>query len=642
MTIRILAPDVAAKIAAGEVVERPASIVKELVENAIDAGATRITIDLEAGGLTALRVTDNGGGIPRAELPLAFARHATSKIAAVDDLDQLHTLGFRGEALASIGAVAAVTLASRTPEATSGTQIMVTHGSAEPPTPIAMPPGTIITVRELFARIPARLKFMKSAQGEAAHCKDIIEHCALAYPEIAFTLQHDGRLGLRTSGDGDLLHAVAAVYDLKTAEQMIAISHGDPAGSLPDASGSPALLDRSPVVRGLTSRPAAFKSTRSHMQIFVNRRWVRSTTLTHAIEEAYHGLLLTGRHPISVVLITLDPALVDVNVHPAKTEVKFARDRQVYAAVQRAVRAAILATTEAPALSPQAFSPAVSQRAETLEDARDAATHTDADAPYAPPPVIERPELAYVPPGGLRHAATASPAAAAMSQSTNAPPLWTPQDMRQVVRPTPREQPVATPPPPPRLPALRVLGQVSQSYIITEGPDGVYLIDQHAAHERILLEKMVAQWRQQGVPSQGLLEPVVVELSPETFTAVEERLTDLAAMAFAIEIFGPAAILVRAVPAPLAAHALAEDLRDLLQELVGVESAGHGETWEEHVLANVACKAAIRAGQALSPDEQRALVRQLEQVDAPHSCCHGRPTTVHLSLDALEREFGRR
>ncbi len=638
MTIRILEPDVAAKIAAGEVVERPASIVKELVENAIDAGATRISIDLEAGGLTALRVTDNGGGIPRDELPLAFARHATSKIAAVDDLDHLHTLGFRGEALASIGAVAAVTLASRVPTAPSGSQITVTHAHAGPTTPIAMPPGTIITVRELFARIPARLKFMKSAQGEAAHCKDIIEHCALAYPEIAFTLQHDGRLGLRTSGDGDLLHAVAAVYDLKTAEQMVAISHGEPVGLVPDAPGSMTPIDHSPVVRGLTSRPAAFKSSRNHMQIFVNRRWVRSTPLTHAIEEAYHSLLLTGRHPISVVLITLDPALVDVNVHPAKTEVKFARDRQVYAAVQRAVRAAVLATTEAPSLSPQAFSLAMPQQVDAPEPQRDA----DAEVPYAPPPVVERPELAYVPPGGLRHAASANPAVAPTSQSTNAPPLWTPQDMHQVVRPTSPRSPVATPPPPPRLPALRVLGQVSQSYIITEGPDGVYLIDQHAAHERILLEKMVAQWRQQGVPSQGLLEPVVVELSPDTFTAVEERLTDLAAMAFAIDIFGPATILVRAVPAPLAAHALAEDLRDLLQELVGVESAGHGETWEEHVLANVACKAAIRAGQALSPDEQRALVRQLEQVDARHSCCHGRPTTVHLSLDALEREFGRR
>lgn len=636
MAIHVLEPEVAAKIAAGEVVERPASIVKELVENAIDAGATRITVDLQGGGLTALRVTDNGGGIAREDLSLAFARHATSKLSVVDDLDRLHTLGFRGEALASIGAVAEVTLASRPPEAASGAQIAVRHGTAEAVVPTALPQGTIITVRDLFALVPARLKFLKSRQSEAGFCAQLMDRFALAYPEIAFTVLNDNRLALRTPGDGRLENAIAQVYDLKTAEQMIAIAYGA------EAEADVLPYDRAPIVSGLTSRPSAFKATRHHMQIFVNRRWVRNQSLTYAIEEAYHSLLLTGRHPISIVNITLNPALVDVNVHPTKTEVKFARERQVYAAVQRAVRAAILATTEAPAISSGAFTvPALAPIDADGSDDPDPPTEAALAAGDAPPATgvppatpFERPELAYVPPGNRRNAPAVPPA--------TAPSLWQPGELRAATRPTAERATASVPPPAPRLPALRVLGQVSSSYIITEGPDGVYLIDQHAAHERILLEKMVADWRRQGLPSQILLEPVVVELPPETFAAVEERLEDLTRLAFAIEVFGPAALLVRAVPAPLTGHATAEDLRDLLPDLVGAEGAGHGETWEEHVLANVACKAAIRAGQSLGPDEQRALVRQLETVDVRHSCCHGRPTTVRLSYDALEREFARR
>ncbi len=622
MTIRMLAPEVAAQIAAGEVVERPASIVKELVENAIDAGASRITIDLQGGGLSVLRVTDNGCGIERDELPLAFARQATSKIGAIDDLDSLRTLGFRGEALASIGAVAEVTLASRTVAAPGGAQMEARQGVLTDVTTTAMPPGTIVTVRDLFAQVPARLKFMKSPQSEANHCIQHVQRYALAYPEIQFTVLNEGRLALRTPGDGQLDHAVAQVYDLRTAEQMVPLHYGDHHAEVEPAAQDDATrhanVDRPPTISGLTSRPAAFRSTRSHMVIFVNRRWVRSQALTYAIEEAYHSLLLTGRHPITIVNLTLDPSLVDVNVHPAKTEVKFARERQVYASVQRAVRAAVVDTTEAPALNDAAFSPQPDGAIPST--ANEEATQEEISTPTPP--------LANSMP----------PAALARQQS----PLWGRGELHQASRPSEQRTPVADVGITPRLPVLRVLGQISQSYIITEGPDGVYLIDQHAAHERILLEKMVAQWRAQQLPAQLLLEPIVVELDAESYSAVEEHLEDLRRLSFAIESFGVATMLVRAVPAPLAEHASADALRELLPELVGVDGAGHGETWEEHVLANVACKAAIRAGQSLSSDEQRALVRQLETVDARHSCCHGRPTTVHLSIEALERQFARR
>jgi DNA mismatch repair protein MutL len=656
-SIQILSPEVAAQIAAGEVVERPASIVKELVENAIDAGATRITVDMQGGGTTALRITDNGRGVARDEIPLVFARHATSKLRALDDLEELHTLGFRGEALASIGAVADVTFAARPADAPSGARMQVRFGAADDVSAIAMPPGTIVTVRDLFAQIPARLKFMKSRQAEAGHCVQILERYALAYPEIAFTVLSEGRLALRSPGDGQLQSAIAQVYDLPTAEQMIPISYGEA-----DEWQALPLNERPPLVTGMTSRPACYKSTKQHIQLFVNRRWVRSQSLSYAVEEAYHSLLLTGRHPISIINIDLDPALVDVNVHPAKTEVKFARERQVYAAVQRAVRAAIITTTEAPAVSPGAFSivaspsvPTEGQRnTEGTEEPHGKPQNAAATTQISPSPAQRG---SFSEPGRLmlsinapgERAASATPpdtvgqvfTPVSPPQDREPAPLWNERDLRQAGRPPERSQ-AAQPAAPPRLPALRVLGQVSQSYIITEGPDGVYMIDQHAAHERILLEKMVRQWRDHTLPAQGLLEPVVVELPPDIYEAVEERLEHLRQLSFDLEPFGPASFIVRAVPVPLAAHATAEGLAELLPELVGSDGAGHAETWEEHALANIACRAAIKAGKSLAPEEQRELVRQLETVDARHSCCHGRPTTIHLSLDALEREFARR
>jgi len=611
MPIQTLLPEVAAKIAAGEVVERPASIVKELIENAIDAGATRISVDLQGGGVTSLRVTDNGGGIPRDELPLAFARHATSKLTNVDDLNHLHTLGFRGEALASVGAVASVTVASRPLTVENGARLAMVHGFLEKIVPTAMPPGTIVTVRDLFAQVPARLKFLKTPQSEAASCVQLLERYALAYPHIQFTVTADNRLTLRTPGDGSLVNATAQVYDVKIAEQLVPVTYG----TEPEFEQM-ALVDRPPVISGMTTRPAAYKSTKQHIHIFVNRRWVRSQSLSFAVEEAYHSLLLTGRHPVSIIFVDIDPSLVDVNVHPAKTEVKFARERQVFAAVQRAVRAAVVGTTEAPAVSHHAFTP-IGIDISPDSNQPDSVPVATANGSASLQPSVTRP---------------ASPS----------PALWNDQDLRRTAMPANDPRPVATPAPTKQLPALRVLGQVSQSYIITEGPDGVYLIDQHAAHERIILEKMVKQWQASQLPAQALLEPMVIELAPEIFIAVDEHAENLRRISFEIEPFGATSILVRAIPAPLAKSASAAALADLLAELVGVDHAGHAETWEEHVLANIACKAAIKAGQPLTPEEQRELVRQLESADARHSCCHGRPTTVHLSIDALEREFARR
>src|SRR5579883_3048622 len=343
MPIRQLEPDVAAKIAAGEVVERPASVVKELIENSIDAGATQIRVELTHGGLQLIRVTDNGGGIAVEELPLALARHATSKVAVIDDLEHIRTLGFRGEALASIAAVAEVTLLSRARGAQQGASVSAVNGQISEPQVAAAAEGTTLTVRNLFSAVPARLKFLKSRNTEVSHCHHLLEQYALAYPEIRFSVFSEGRQIFATPGDGQLSSVLVEIYGLQVAEQMVPIS------SLEGRDDDP----ERPVVSGYTSLPACYKSTRQHMSFFVNRRWVLSRVLSYAVEEAYHSLLLPGRHPIAVVNIELDPTQIDVNVHPAKTEIRFLRERRVYAAILRAVRNALLSEATVPTWSGQ-------------------------------------------------------------------------------------------------------------------------------------------------------------------------------------------------------------------------------------------------------------------------------------------------
>src|SRR5881398_2181774 len=338
MPIRQLAPDVAAKIAAGEVVERPASVVKELIENSIDAGATQIRVDLMNGGLQLIRVIDNGAGIPAGELQLALARHATSKVTQIDDLEHIRSLGFRGEALASIAAVAEVTLLSRLRGSEQGAQISATNGQLSEVSTAASPEGTTITVRNLFSAVPARLKFLKSRNTEVGHCLHMLDQYALAYPEIRFNVFSEGRQIFSTPGDGQLSSVLVEIYGLQVTEQMVPISSLD---------GREEDTER-PVVTGFTSLPTCYKSTRQHISFFVNRRWVLSHMLTAAAEEAYHSLLLAGRHPIAVVNISLDPTLLDVNVHPAKTEIRFLKERRVYAAVLRAARRALLVEAEMP------------------------------------------------------------------------------------------------------------------------------------------------------------------------------------------------------------------------------------------------------------------------------------------------------
>ncbi len=575
MPIRVLPPDVAARIAAGEVIERPASVVKELVENAIDAGASRIAVEVAGGGLALIRVTDDGCGIEPEELATAFERHATSKLENDTDLARVLTLGFRGEALPSIAAVAEVELVSRPPGSTAGSYIRLAPELPPERGVCGAPVGTSVRVTGLFQRLPARRKFLRSPASEGNAIASVVTHYALAYPEIRFNLVLDGRRVLQTPGSGDLRDAVSAVYGAELAAAM-----------LPVQSGEERIR-----VAGLVSPPHISRSTRNYLSIFVNRRWVQNRRLAFAVEEAYEGLLMTGRHPVAVLDVRLPCEEVDVNVHPTKAEVRFQDEGAVFAAIQRGVRAALSESAPVPHVG--AFSAASLSVSPSVEHAR----------------------LLWTQPPRLRGSVPADGAGGAS-------PLLA--------------VPVATPSQ--TLPALRVIGQFGGIYIVAEGPDGMYLIDQHAAHERVLYERFWRARRRQQPEAQGLLEPITLELSAAHQMALEQEREAIREHGFDVEPFGEGTYIVRAVP-----KALAEgDVREaVLRFLDGVLEEEGGDR-RDRVAMSLACHGAVRAGKTMSLEEMRDLVRQLEECETPNTCPHGRPTMVHMSVEALAREFGRR
>ncbi len=555
MPIRVLAAEVVSKIAAGEVVERPASVVKELIENSLDAGATQIAVEAQGGGVELIRVSDNGTGIPASELELAFHRYATSKIDNLDDLEKISSLGFRGEALPSIASVAEVEILTQTSSETIGSYLHLRKGEVLRTESRARPQGTTITVRRLFRYFPARLKFLKSANTENSHIAHLVSQYALAFPEVKFNLVLDKRPSLRTTGNGDLREVISAIYGSEVAQRMLKVEQKDGLAK----------------VSGLTSPPSLARSNRNYLSFFVNRRWVRSPLLTRATEEAYRGLLMDGQHPIAVINISLPTQELDVNIHPAKAQIKFCREQTVFSSVQKAIE-------EALAKTPIASSKAV--------------PFSVSSGQWQSPRMIMDNEPVFV--------------------VAQLPTL--------------------------ELPVLRVLGQLANTYIIAEGPDGLYLIDQHAAHERILYDRISAQWAQKEVEVQGLLQPITIEFSPREEETLRASKEFLAEFGFTIEPFGNRSYLIRAIPALVARANIIEIISVLIDNLANKQSPN---PWEEKIAQSLACHGAIRAGQQLSNEEMRELIKQLEQTKQPRACPHGRPTMIHLSAHQLEKEFGR-
>ena len=570
MPIKVLDPQIVSRIAAGEVVERPASVVKELVENSLDADSSQISIEVRGGGVSLIRVMDNGVGIPAEEVELAFGRYATSKIEGIEDLESISSLGFRGEALPSIAAVAQVDIVTCATGNSSGTYLSLKEGKAANRGSRGRSQGTTVTVRNLLRNVPARLKFLKSPTTENSHIANVVSQYALAFPEVKFALSIDGRVTLRTPGNGQLIDSVIEVYGLEIAQNMLEINK--------DGGWEGGTAISQPQITGVVGSPAVSRSNRNYLSFFVNRRWISSRLLAWAVEEAYHGLLMQGKHPVAIINIALPPNEVDVNIHPTKAEVKFQNERIVFSAIQKAVRRALIG--------------------------------------QAPVPKIEEVATTYKEPSKSRQVLWTSPE----SSGSTAIPL-----------------PVAPQTPAVSLPVLRVLGQLLSSYIIAEGPDGLYLIDQHAAHERILFEKIKQQKSHQEIEIQGLLEPATLEVNPKQDEVLKSHYENLTEFGFSIEPFGDRTYLVRAVPAMLNKT----DWTEAVMELLDSPFEGDKGDWTEKIAISLACHSAVRAGQALTDDEMRELIRQLEQVAVPHTCPHGRPTMIRLSSGQLEREFGR-
>ena len=596
MSIEILSPEVSAKIAAGEVIDRPASAVKELVENSLDAGATRIAIELQGGGIEYIRIIDDGAGIPHDQVEVAFRRFATSKLTFADDLDSVSTLGFRGEALPSIASIARVEMRSRTRESDSGTRVEIDGGEILSIGATGSPLGTSVTVRHLFRSFPVRRRFLRSAASEQSRIHQVVSHYAMAYPEVRFELSADRGRSLASPGSGVLREAVAAVHGRQVAEAMLDLD-------------SENVEDHAPKVWGLIGPPSMDRANRRYISLFANRRWVHNRSLSYAVEQSYHGFMAERRYPVVVLNVRVPFEEVDVNTHPSKADIRFRRESSVFGAVQRAVRRALLRHAPVPEVS------------------HGGVVKSSSSAVRSPSLAAFWPTIPF---STSDHRSPADHQGATRTDHHN----FTGESGRTQLSPLP--SPVLTPKE--ALPILRVLGQVQNTYVVAEGPDGMYLIDQHAAHERVVFER-VRELAASGEPEiQSLLEPSVVELDIDKMELISAQGRVFSGMGFVLEPFGSNSVVIRGVPSLLTDS---DQSRALLDVLDLMEDGGGYETWEDRAAFSIACHGAIRAGKVLSRNEMQELVRQLERCVQPNTCPHGRPTMIHMSSGQLEREFHR-
>ena len=627
MTIQVLADEVASQIAAGEVIERPASVVKELIENAIDAGASNIVIHIEEAGKKLIEIIDDGCGIPADELETAVKRHATSKLRTADDLFHIRTLGFRGEALAAAGSVSRMTITTRTADSETGRRIVVDGGFVTSNKAVGAPFGTTIMIEDLFYNVPARLKFLKSDTTERNQIETLISRYALAYPEIRWQLINETKTTLQTTGNGNYREILTAIYGLEIAKQFIEVE----------------LEEDGLSIFGFISPVGLTRSNRKEMNYFVNGRWVQEQALNSSVQRAYQTLIMVGRFPLVALFITLDPEDVDVNVHPAKAEVRFKNPDRVVGGVHRAVRRGLITQSPVPELNtpvswpsyrpaPPPFDPngqSVPTEQPLWRSAFVAASETV-------PPVSSPDEEAVNTAAPVYQPFIPETISSGPQAQTQIPDAAEDQPPAAFNVPQPAEAAPA-----PFFPILRWIGQVGSAYIIAEGPDGLYLIDQHAAHERILYEKMLDAAANGTVVSQTLLEPAVVQLPPWQASRLEENMEVLTRLGFQIEEFGPSAFRVTAMPTIFEKGSPAAAIAAVVEDIENDEVPMAGLT-SERVASYVCKRMAVKGGQTLTTEEQRALLRDLEQCRSPRTCPHGRPTMIHLSIDMLEKQFGRK
>ncbi len=570
-SIKILPDNLINKIAAGEVVERPASVVKELIENSLDAGATEVFVDIEQAGKRLIRVADNGSGMTREDALLAFERHATSKISSEPDLEAIRTMGFRGEALASIASVSRVRLLTA-PRGAPGVLVEVDGGVMKPAADAASPSGTTIEVHHLFFNTPARLKFLKSPATELSHIISAVSHLAMARPDVRFRLVHDKRTVLDLPPSGEFRERAFQLYGRELSDNLLGFS-----------------AERTPArVSGLVGKPNYDRGDRTYQEFYVNGRFVRNASLAHALAEAYRDLVMRDRHPVGFIFVDIDPTFVDVNVHPAKAEVRFRNQSQIHDFVRDVIREALGNFRSSSADSRAGrVQEAVTQY---LQNAEFGVRSSELNLREAVPSLSSDVHSAFA----IPHSALLVP-----------------------------------------------LAQVHDSFIIAQDNDGMALIDQHAAHERVLFEKLQDQQAAGNVPVQDLLLPVQIELGHAETALLKELLPELRHLGFIVEEFGGTTFIIKAVPALLSGGDCKVLLADVLDEVRVHGKSGKMESVRDEVLAAMACHPAIKVHRRLSQQEMEGLIRDLFACRMPHSCPHGRPTVVRFSMDEIKRMFKR-
>ena len=616
MPIKILPPDIANKIAAGEVVERPASVVKELIENAIDAESTNINVEIRAGGKRLIRVSDNGTGMPREDALIALERHATSKVGTIEDLQRIQTFGFRGEALPSIASVSQLELLSRTADGLVGTKIAVEGGVVKSVEESGCSPGTHITINNLFYNVPARLKFLKSETTELNHLTNQVTWAALAHPKIQFSHSHDRRSLIDVRSCDSYIERIRLLYRKEFAENLIEFD-----AELPNLR-----------LHSFIGKPDLTKANRSYQLFFLNSRPIRSKILGAALGEAMRSMVPKNRFAVAFLFLTMDAQEVDVNVHPAKVEVRFRNERAIYSAISRMIHSGI---------HKHKYIPKIEKTTQPVSTTGSQVEKEDVFGSDVEPRIASQ-------------AADTELEIGVGAVFSTTPPWQAGQTAGKVAESLPSSAPAGIQPPERSIPDgtplelfdfedVQLKTNLFNTYIVAEWKDRVFFIDQHVAAERVLYEHFVQQLKADGIPVQGLLLPVTVEITPQQLTTLHARTNLFEKLGFEFEQFGGNTILVRSIPAMLATSSVATTVTDLLDRLPQtVTPSDELLDVQDEALIMLACKSAVKAGDALTMNEMVALVKDLSQAKLPFNCPHARPIVVEMGKNELESRFKRR
>ncbi len=637
--IKVLSQNVADKIAAGEVAERPSAVVKELVENSIDAGADRITVEIKKGGITYISVEDNGKGIPFDEVEYAFLRHATSKLRDIDDLFEIQTMGFRGEALASICAVSDVTVITKEKGALDGAHVTVNHGVASKKETVACNEGTIMIVENLFASVPARMKFLKKDSTEAGYVADVLSRIALSKPEIAFRYICDGKEQFSTSGDGNLKNAILNIYGIDHAKGVLEVDH----------------TEQGVTVSGVVGKAELARGNRTRQTLFVNGRYIKNHVVSKIVEEAYRNVLMTGKFPFFVLNIQLSPSLVDVNVHPAKTEIKFANEKEIYDIVYHGVKNAIYRRPEIPLKEPESVEektvfevkptvvPAQPVREPERVSRQTVAEFLKNTVPDKSNRLLNSPKQESV-----FNSAKEQLIEISSKSSFASKPALDMEDIQQKaadvikIDEKPTQLSVFEEGVPDVAEDSIIVGQVFDTYVVVQKGDKMFMIDQHAAHERKRFETLKKDYRDRGVSGQMLLVPIVMDIDSREVVIVKENKENLENMGFDIEEFGRNSVIIRQTPL----ISDEEDIKELAIEVISILGDGRPSgllSFEERLLDTISCKYAIKANKKLNLVEMEGVVRDVEELEKSGitTCPHGRPIKVEFTKREIEKMFKR-